>query len=271
VLGLDGATAYFDPYLEVEALGCQVKWSGDNASCVSSPMEGMENLLEHLPSAEEIASRGRIPVACDVLRRLKAMLPGEPALMAAVTGPCQLTDLLLPAAQNAELPTQDILEFTAEVTAATSKSFLDAGANVIFIRESASIQNVERWPELFCPIINVIRFYEALPVLLLPPGEVPDAALAELNASCDGIICPVDQAEVQCVTTGAASRAAYLSDACFSPKTHDAHAVGQSLNVLGQEAMLSLLTSRGDVQVDVDVRYLAELLGALVGIPRLTA
>ena len=32
VLKIDGLTCYFDPYLEVEALGCTRKWEGKRAS-----------------------------------------------------------------------------------------------------------------------------------------------------------------------------------------------------------------------------------------------
>jgi hypothetical protein len=151
-------------------------------------------------------------------------------------------------------------------------SFLESGANVIFIREDdASIQDYRQWAELLSPIVNAIRFYEALPILLLG-NSPPEAAIAALNAGCEGVICPraIDLATGRILSPGTALPAAYLPDACFLPAQKEG-TLGKSLQVLARDTRLSVLTSRGDVPADVDVKYLASLFGSLSGVSRVVA
>ncbi len=274
VLGLDGVTCYFDPYLEAEAFGCELEWSADELSRVLRPLEGdATNLRERLQSPAGIAGRGRIPVACDVLRRLKMLLPGEPALMAGVSGPCALAGLLVGSAREAEFSRHEVVECAAELTAAVCTGFLESGANVIFIREDeTSIPDYEQWAELLSPIVNAIRFYEALPVLLLSKVP-PQAAIAALETSCTGVICPgaIDLGSGKVLSTGTALPAAYLPDACFSAGQKEGSALGKSLQDLARDANLSVLTSQRDVPTDVDVKYLAGLFGCLRRVSRVVA
>jgi hypothetical protein len=271
VLGLDGVTCYFDPYLEADALGCEVKWSADEMSGIVFPPEGdATDLRERLRAPEKISGQGRIPVACDVLRRLKTMLPGEPALMAGVTAPCALADLLAGGAGPARY---EVVEFAAEVTASVCKSFLESGANVIFLRDdNGSIQDHKQWVELLSPIVNVIRFYEALPVLLLGHAP-PEAAIAALEAGCEGVICPgtINLASGRILSMSTASRSAYLPDACFLRGQNEGSVPGKSLQDLARDTDLCVLTSRRDVPAEVDVKSLAGLFGCLRSVSRVVA
>jgi uroporphyrinogen decarboxylase len=238
VLALDGVCCYFDPYLEAEALGCEVKWNADDSSRVLRPFEAdVASLRGRLRSPQELAERGRVPVACEVVRRLKAMLPGEPALVTVATGPYAL------AAQLTGDSSGEAVEFTSEITAALCKSFLDAGANVIFLRETTTaITDYQQWAELLCPIVNVIRFYEALPVLL-PRDGISEAAMAALNAGCEGLVCPgvID-----------------LTSGTVLPQ------------VTASSAGLSLLTTQDDISADTDLKRLTSLFGSLGGGSRAT-
>lgn len=274
VLRIDGVTCYFDPYLEAEAFGCELTWSADEMTCVLRPLEGnAADLRQQLRAPGEIAGRGRVPVACDVLRRLKAMLPGEPALMAGVSGPCALTELLVGSARTAESARHEVVEFAAELTAAVCTSFLEAGANVIFIREDgASIQDYGRWAELLSPIVNAIRFYEALPVLLFD-GPPPESAMAALEGGCEHAICPraIDLSARRTRTTAASSASAYLPDKCFFLGQKEDGALGKSLQVLARDANLCVLTSRRGVPKGVDVNWLASLFGGLRSVSRAVA
>jgi hypothetical protein len=273
VLGLDGVTCYFDPYLEAEAFGCELTWSADEMTRVLRPRGGnATDLREQLRSPGKIAGRGRISVACDVLQRLKAILPGEPALMAGVSGPCALADLLVGSAHAAESSCPEEVEFAAELTASVCTSYLESGANVIFIREDgASIQNYKQWAELLSPIVNAIRFYEALPVLLFD-GFPPEAALTALEAGCEGVICPsaIDLAS-GIVSVSAALASAYLPETCFLPGQKENGALGRSLQALARDANLCLLTSQRDVPKDVDVKSLASLFSGLRSVSRVVA
>ncbi len=263
VLGIDGAIAYFDPYLEAEAMGCAVKWSADDTTCtLLPPAEDAASLRDELPSAEQRVNCGRIPVACDVLRRLKTMLMGEPALMAAISGPSLLAELLA-GNQASESSRSDLTELTSEVTSAVSKAFLEAGANVIFIRENGeAIHDAQRWAELLSPIVNVIRFYEALPIVLFS-REAPETAMAALNANSDGAIYPLDPTELSEEMATSAISAAFLPNSCFSQIGPESIAIGESLQALSQERRVDVLTSRGDVPTNLDVKSAASVFSEL--------
>ncbi len=239
VLTLDGVCCYFDPYLEAEALGCEVKWNANDWSRILRPLGvDVPILRERLRSPHEIADRGRVPVACDVVRRLKMMLPGEPALLAVVTGPYAL------ALQLTQEASGEAIQFAAEVTAALCKSFLDAGANVIFLQETPTgARAYQQWVDLLCPIVNVIRFYESLPVLLSADG-ISEAAIAALNAGCEGLVSPglID-----------------LESGTVSPQVGISHAAS------------NLLTTPEDIPADTDVKRLANLFGSLRGGSRVVA
>jgi hypothetical protein len=172
VLKVDGLACYFDRFLEAEALGCQLEWQAAGTSALaSSPFSGIDHLRQKLQSPDEIVKKGRIRIASEVLQRLKVMLKDEPALMVGVTGPLTLATLLL--GESVRLDRSqllDLMEFTAEITAAVSKTFVEAGADVVFLMEDSLPEPAdacERWAAVTGPITNVIRFYDALPVLIL--------------------------------------------------------------------------------------------------------
>jgi hypothetical protein len=183
VLKVDGLTCYFDPFLEAEALGCTREWRADGSCTIASAsFHGVNQLRERLKSADRLSDAGRIPVACDVLRRLRAMLKDEPALMVRVSGPLSLAATLSGAQIESPISLQlrDLVEFAAEAVASVSKSFAEAGADIILLSENS----LPDWPSemrdwygsLLTPIANVIRFYEALPVISWGATSAQDPA-----------------------------------------------------------------------------------------------
>jgi len=109
----------------------------------------------------------------EVLQRLKVMLKDEPALMVRVTGLHTLaTQLTGPFDSSPSLHStpDDMVEFAAEVTASLVKDFLEAGADMVFLIENSlptnSPEDFVRWRDLLDPVVNMIRFFEALPVLM---------------------------------------------------------------------------------------------------------
>lgn len=235
VLPLDGVSCYFDPYLEAEALGCEVTWNADDSSRILHPLNtDVATLRDRLRSPQDVVERGRIPVACEVVRRLKMMLPGEPALVAVVTGPHALAAQLTGDVQDAESNSCEMVEFAAEITAVMCRTFLDAGASVIFLRESApAVEDYQHWAELLSPVVSVIRFYEALPVLL-PCGGISEDALAALDIACEGLVCP---------------------------GMIDLTSENNSAQVMASRAGSSVLTTQDDIPADADVKQLAPWLG----------
>ena len=176
-LRTDGVSCYFDPYLELEVLGAQVKRSSaDAAPDISWPGRAASGELpEGLVSADEAMHNPRVNMAVDVIRRLKAMLRDEPLLMAGVTGPLTLASRLTQMNPAEPLQVQnlpmDALDVSSAVFASLVRTFAEAGANVIIIQEDVnpvlSEDDRTTWMSTLESACNVIRFYEALPVLLL--------------------------------------------------------------------------------------------------------
>ncbi|MDP2734823.1 MAG: uroporphyrinogen decarboxylase family protein, partial [bacterium] len=172
-LRCDGLACYFDPYLEAEALGGELRWSREDlCQLILSSISETADFRQRLYAPEEVAQKGRTPVAIDVVRRLKLMLREEAVLMAGVTGPCTLSSRLL-GLQMCEVRERGHLsapaaEFAAEVAGQMATKFVEAGADVIFIVEEVlpvfSAEAFDDWVSLLVPVINVIQFYEALPV-----------------------------------------------------------------------------------------------------------
>ena len=278
-LSLDGVTCYFDPYLEAEALGCEVLWNteGSNRTIRAAPIN-VDALRQRLPTPDQIGQRGRVSLACEVVRRLKVMLPGEPALAVSVTGPCALAVQLAGAASARgpafnEAGFSEATEFAADVAVALCKGFLDAGANVIFLREDvAAIPDIKRWGDLLNPVVNVIRFYEALPVLL-PANPSATAASSAVNGACEGLICPgtIDLPAPALSPQIAASYSAYLPiQELLLSEASDA-ALIDFLQTPAPDLGLGLLTTQDDISAGADLRRLANLFRSVHGGSRVVA
>lgn len=173
----DGVTCYFDPFLEAEALGGGLDWDaqGQQAS-LRWPQPGETGKLPGgLRSPDEAARGGRVPVAVEVIARLKSLVRGQSLLMVAITGPFTLAALLTQTkASNGTLdrvPDAAAMDLAGEVTAGVARAYVETGAEVIFIREqvlpSLTAESASEWTARLATTINIIRFYEALPVLLL--------------------------------------------------------------------------------------------------------
>jgi hypothetical protein len=176
-LQTDGVACYFDRYLEVEALGAtleyksegeppEIRWPGSAAA---------GEIPSGLRSPEDAAQHGRIPIAAEVIRRMNSLPNREFLLMVGVTGPMALTAQLthMGKSENPELAAfpAEALELASSVVTQIATTFLEAGSDMVFLQEKIpaglSGESCEQWANLLVPAINVARFYEALPVLLL--------------------------------------------------------------------------------------------------------
>jgi hypothetical protein len=260
VLKVDGVTCYFDSFLEAEALGCEREWLADGSCRLISPsFSDIDDLRQQLSSPDSLSDKGHIPVACQVIQRLKVMLKDEPALMSYVTGPFTLATKLL--GEDTAEPPQDLVEFAAEVSAAVSKSFLEAGTDVVFLQENSlpefSPETCRWYSSLLAPIANVIRFYEALPVLLLGAGTLSEQNQAILS-DCDWefILCPA---------TGPAkpwrpTRSLALGCALPPQEFIGNELISGCLGGTDQPQPYLLLTSSGDLAATANIPQLTERL-----------
>jgi hypothetical protein len=190
-LKVDGLACYWDPFLEVEALGSTVEWSQDGLRTLRTPgLKSIEELRQRVEVAGGVAKMGRVRFAIEVVQRLKAMLKDEPALMARVTGPHTLARQL---AGPSNAVSTDCLGFAAEITAWLVKSYLEAGADVVFIAESdfpkQSTGDFSQWKALLEPVVNVIRFFEALPILWFDESVSSEAREFIREQSWDCALC----------------------------------------------------------------------------------
>ncbi len=66
-------------------------------------------------------------------------------------------------------PSGPALEVAAAAITKIASAFVEAGANLIFIREEdlppLTSNKCQNWASLLAPLFNIVRFYEAMPVL----------------------------------------------------------------------------------------------------------
>ena len=256
---VDGLACYFDPFLEIEALGGKLEWTSAGATLSSRPaVQNSESLCAQLGSPDHVLTKGRVPVAQEVLRRLKIMLKDEPALMIGVTGPLTLASQL----GNAPDPPLPVTEFAVGITASLAKHFVEAGADVVFLIENTplpeKLEECEWWGNLLDPVINIIRFYEALPVLMLSWG-LGRESVQELTArNWECALC-VNGTAIPGSTTASYRTGLSLPHRLFQTEADLAELLAEvRRNAI--ELNADFLTTSADLPADADIKRVASVL-----------
>ncbi len=267
-LPADGVTCYFDPFLEAEALGAALRWSSDGqppSICWPEAVRQGE-LPPGLRSPEGAVKAGRIPIAAEVIRRLASLLRDDALLMVSVNGPFTLAAQLLQFAEQEIADADDLpasaLDLAVAMLAPLASTLLEAGAQVIFIREDflprLSAEGCENWGNLLSPTLNIIRFYGALAVLLLTsPSAVAQNFAVLADRGWEGILCPaVDASSLRSV------RAVESTKFGFALPISSLSSEGGGSELAGRVAELHpvLVTTAGDVPISTDVKRLAVIL-----------
>jgi len=263
----DGVTCYFDPFLESEALGAQVEWPTDDRPPSLWWPEGpaTDRSFETTPTAPP-EKGGRVPVAVEVIRRLKTMLRAGGLLVAVVTGPlteaaslAQLDTLL----DRPQLPESSLDRATTAITGIAT-AFLEAGASAILIHEdflpTMSEEGFTDWRSRLRPIVNIVRFYRALPILVLgcAKGVTANRDLI-LRADWDCVLCPIvsHKAATLLSELGPSVRGLALAPDMFSPSpTVDFEGWVTEMISSGRPAVI---TTAGDLPAAVDIERLNKL------------
>ena len=176
-LRTDGVVGYFDPTLEAEALGCRLDWQAAPPAIAARPAADLSSRLQLSPPA--LAELGRIPVALEVVRRLRVTLRDEPAILVGLTGPIQLGQYLVGAdfvrrLADGDSAAQFMVEELAGLTLHLAQALCQAGADLIWVGETAPPPAVfELWEMSLSGVWNVIRFHEALPLLSMGQASLP--------------------------------------------------------------------------------------------------
>jgi uroporphyrinogen decarboxylase-like protein len=273
----DGVTCYFDPLLEAEALGGALDWDAQGQRpSLRWPQPGETgDLPDGLRSPDEAAKGGRVPVAVEVIARLKPLVRGQSLLMAGVTGPFTLAALLTQTKDaNGNLdraPDAAVLDLACEVTAAVARALVEAGADAIFIHEQVlpllTAETAAQWATRLATTINIIRFYEALPVLLLTCREAT-AANSSLIAGqkWDCVLCT----ETRFMPPRGSVSFAALGPSRFGVALSPALAEFGSLNSESSvrpaspailDMLPAVITTAGDVPAGFDLKVLNKLWG----------
>jgi hypothetical protein len=271
----DGVSCYFDPLLEAEALGVTLEWRSDNEppNLQWASVPGPGQLPDGLRSPEDMLKGGRMPVAVEVIRRLKAVLRDEALLMAGVSGPFTLAARLAgvqghDSNAGADLP-EAVLEVATSAVSQASKAFAEAGANLIFLREerftAKSVGSSQDWESMLGPILNVIRFYEAQPVLQIADehalAEDPEAILQLAQGS---VVClPLEAIEDLPAEKYTGMRSAKLGislpAAAFQPdQPSDASFVSRLARLIS-DVRPAIVTTSSDVPAATELKRLAAI------------
>jgi Uroporphyrinogen decarboxylase (URO-D) len=273
-LRMDALTCYFDPFLEVEALGANLEWPAGQESPVLRWPAGFDR--GRLPGrivADESVNRGRVPVALEVVRRLKALLRDEMLLLVCLSGPLTLAARLVGLFGEPSVGRQDLPDSAIEIAAAAitqiAKVFAEAGAHLVFLREEfmplLDSQASEEWVTVLTPIFNIIRFYEALPILqIVDEGGFAKNSDAILRAAQTSVVCLPSQEVQQPPTQGALNASATkigvsLPISLFQLDRPNDSASDANLLHIVQNFRTAILTSATDLPRTTDARNIAAI------------
>lgn len=131
----DGQPVLFDLQLEAEVLGCELLWA-DYAppSVATHPLEETTEIPCKCTMPKE--TDGRIPLALDVMRRMKKSVGDTTALYGLTTGPLTLashlrgTNLFRDMRKNPEYALA-LMDYCTEVNIVMADYYIDAGMDVI--------------------------------------------------------------------------------------------------------------------------------------------
>jgi hypothetical protein len=271
----DGVTCYFDPFLEAEALGGVLDWDaeGQRASLRWRQPGETSDLPSGLCSPDEAAKGGRIPVAVEVIARLKPLARGQTLLMAGVTGPFALAALLSQSndtnANHDCVPDTVPMDFAGEVTAAVARAFVEAGAGAIFVREqvppSLTAETAAEWASHLAMTINIVRFYQALPILLLTCQNLTAANSGLITGQAwDCVLCPETRSMSPSgfgsfTALGPARFGVALPPAAFESEASNTEGVARLLSPAILDLYPAIITTAGDVPASVDLKQLNKL------------
>jgi hypothetical protein len=272
----DGVACYFDLHLEAEALGATLQYAANHQPpALQWPRRAaIGELPEGLRSPEDAAKSSRVTVAVEVIQRLKSILRDEPLLLAGVCGPFTLAAHLADLRPANAPPREDFSDSALELAAVTitqiATKFVEAGANAIFIQESIfpvlSAAHCDVWAGSLAPAFNIIRFYEALPVLLFSDENSFAANREVLFArNWDCVLCPalpesISSAAEIASPPNRANIGIALPPAAFQPALSAApENLAQSLHTIMMELRPVLVTTAGDVPASTDIKLLVKV------------
>ncbi len=192
--GYDMGINIFDPTIEAEACGCPVQWANDRELPVLKDHPLIDQISED--AILSLRSRGRLPGVLEATKRLKINLGRTVAIAGVVSGPfvvashlighCILDDL----ETNPER-TKNIIELAGKVCLEVCKSYCDLDLDLMGLADSVLPKLPIRYLPLalsvLMPLVNVIRFYDSVPILLAH-GCTKDSLQLLTKMEVDGMV-----------------------------------------------------------------------------------
>jgi uroporphyrinogen decarboxylase len=202
--GYDMVVNIFDSTIEAEACGCPINWTGDRELPSVESHRPIDNLSE--ADISNIKHGGRLPAVLEATRRLKMTLGRTVAIAGVVTGPFTLASHLKGHNVIADLDSdsesaKNAVELAGKVCLEVCKSYCELELDLIVLAESLMPKLPVRYLSLALsvlrPIVNVIRFYNSLS-LLLASGCTEDSLELLTNMEVDGMVVDTNiEAEVR--------------------------------------------------------------------------
>ncbi len=180
---VDAIVCFFDASSIAEAVGAQLDWGSYPPEVIAKPSQAIpENI------ADLLGNHARIQTGVDVLKRLRATITDEALFAVVITGPATLAEQISEDSDGASL------ELCGRIISETGRIFGEAGAHVIMIIEKAFPKaGYQEWQAALLPVINVARFYNALPVLV-PIGMKHEQARQFSSEAPGNLLICADQA-----------------------------------------------------------------------------
>ena len=190
-LETDAIVCFVDPGSTAESVGAQLDWRSYPPEILALskqlPLENISALLRSHP---------RIQTGVEVLKRLGATITDGSLFAALITGPATL------AAQIGKEGDSAVLEQCSQIVGETCRIFGESGVHMILIKEKGFPQTYgQQWQAALIPVINVARFYDALPVLI-PTGMTDEQLQQLLDVAPENILMCTEQASVDNKSAG---------------------------------------------------------------------
>jgi uroporphyrinogen decarboxylase len=192
--GYDIVLNIFDPTIEAEACGCAVKWTSDRELPVLEDHPPIDDIDEE--AIFNIRNRGRLPAVLEATKRLKINLGRTVALAGVVTGPFTLASHLtghnvLDGLHSNPERAKNRIELAGRVCLEVCKAYCELELDLVVLADSVMPQLPTGYLPLALsvlkPLVNVIRFYDSVP-LLLAHGCTKDSLGLLMKTEVDSMV-----------------------------------------------------------------------------------
>jgi len=192
--GYDMGINIFDPTIEAEACGCAVQWTDDRKLPVLKDHSPIDQMSEDAIS--NLRNRGRLPVVLEATKRLKINLGRTVSIAGVVTGPFTVASHLtghriIDDLESDPERAKNIIELAGKVCLEVCKSYCDLDLDLIGLADSVlphlPIRYLSLALSVFKPLVNVIRFYDSVPILLAR-GCTKDSLELLTTMEVDGMV-----------------------------------------------------------------------------------